>query len=298
VVLLYASSFGSFFHDPFTSQEVMSMKMCLAIQSLRSCGLEEAAAIARALGFSALDLDGVMDTTLRREKIFSLDQTEVQRVKNLDLETPNIHWTFAPGSLLPAINDSDPQVRADNRRQIQLLVDFCHAAGIPSILVLPGVILPGQKVLDGRMLSAEALREYVEIGRAAGVAVYFEAHAGSSFESPDVTAWLCEQVPGLGLVLDYAHFICQGYTQPQVDRLAKYTAHVHLRQARPGLMQTKLGDGVINFPLVFDALREVDYNGRLCVEYVHQDYIGADKIDVLTETVKMRDLIRRYVQLD
>jgi len=274
------------------------MKMCLAIQSLRSCGLEEAAGIARSLGFTALDLDGVMDTTLRREKILNLDRTEVQRVKNLDLETPNIHWTFAPGSLLPAINDSDSQVRAENRRQIQLLVDFCHAAGIPSILVLPGVILPGQRAADGRKLSAEALGEFVEIGRTAGIAVYFEAHVGSSFESPEATAWLSEQVPGLGLVLDYAHFICQGYTQPQVDRLAKYTAHVHLRQARPGLMQTKLGDGVINFPLVFDALREVDYNGRLCVEYVHQDYIGADKIDVLTETVKMRDLIRQHVKLD
>ena len=274
------------------------MKMCLAIQSLRSCGLEEAAAVARALGFTAMDLDGVMDTTLRREKIFSLDRTEVQRVKNLDLETPNIHWTFAPGSFLPAINDPDPKVRADNRRQIQLLADFCHAAGIPSILVLPGVILPGQRASDGRSLSAEALCEFVEIGSAAGVAVYFESHVGSSFESPDEAAWLAEQVPGLGLVLDYAHFICQGYTQPQVDRLAKYTAHVHLRQARPGLMQTKLGDGVINFPLVFDALREANYTGRLCVEYVHQNYIGADQVDVLTETVKMRDLIRQHVQLD
>jgi sugar phosphate isomerase/epimerase len=299
VVLLLAGSFGSFISGAvFVQPEVMSMKMSLAIQSLRSCGLEEAAGIARSLGFTALDLDGVMDTTLRREKILSLDRTEVQRVKNLDIETPNIHWTFAPGSLLPATNDPDPQVRADNRRQIQRLVDFCHAAGIPSILVLPGVMLAGQSAADGRLLSADALNQYVEIGKAAGVALYFEAHVGSSFESPDAAAWLAEQVPGLGLVLDYAHFICQGYTQPQVDRLAKYTAHVHLRQARPGLMQTKLADGVINFPLVFDALKEADYKGTLCIEYVHQAYIGADNVDILTETVKMRDLIRQYVQLD
>jgi sugar phosphate isomerase/epimerase len=274
------------------------MKMSLAIQSLRSCSLEEAAGIARSLGFTALDLDGVMDTTLRREKILRLDQAEIQRVKNLDLATPNIHWTFAPGSLLPAINDPNPQVRAENRCQIQGLVDFCHAAGIPSILVLPGVMLPGQGVAEGRRLSAEALQDYVEIGKAAGVAVLFEAHVGSSFESPDASAWLAEQVPGLGLVLDYAHFVCQGYTQPQVDALAKYTAHVHLRQARPGLMQTKLGDGVINFPLVFDTLREAGFSGTLCVEYVHQDYIGANQVDVLTETVKMRDLIRQNIQLD
>ncbi len=144
------------------------MKMSLAIQSLRSCTMEEAAGIARALGFDALDLDGVMDTTLQREKIFKLDRSEVQRVKDLGLKTPNIHWTFAPGSLLPAINDPDPGVRQDNKEQIKRLADFCQAAGIASILVLPGVILPGQSLAEGRKLSAEALQDYVEIAHAAG----------------------------------------------------------------------------------------------------------------------------------
>ena len=63
-------------------------------------------------------------------------------------------------------------------------------------------------------------------------------------------------------------------------------------------MQTKLEDGVINFPRLFDTLREAGYNGYLCVEYVHQAYIGADNVDIVTELVKMRNLIRRYVTLD
>ena len=80
---------------------------------------------------------------------FKLDRSEVQRVKDLGLKTPNIHWTFAPGSLLPAINDPDPGVRQDNEEQIKRLADFCQAAGIASILVLPGVILPGQSLAEG-----------------------------------------------------------------------------------------------------------------------------------------------------
>jgi sugar phosphate isomerase/epimerase len=267
------------------------MKISLAIQSLRSCTLEEAAGITRALGFEAMDLDGVMDTTLKREGILSLDRTEIQRVKDLGLIAPNIHWTFAPGSLYPAVNDPDPKVRADNTEQIKHLVEFCHAAGILSILVLPGMLLPGQGVADGRALSVEALNEYAAICRQANIALFIEPHVKCSFESPKMAAWLAQQVPDAKIALDFAHFICQGYTQPEVDTLVPYTGHVHLRQARSGLLQSKLEDGTINFGLVVDELRNAGYSGYWCVEYVHQDYIGADNVDVLTETVKMRDFL-------
>ena len=267
------------------------MNISLAIQSLRSCTLEEAAGITRALGFDAMDLDGVMDTTLRREKILSVDRDEIRRVKDLGLIAPNIHWTFAAGSLYPVINDPDPKVRADNKEQIKRLVEFCHEAGIASILVLPGMLLPGQRAADGRALSVEALNEYAEISREAGIELLIEPHVKCSFESPAMAEWLLQQVPGARIALDYSHYICQGYTQPDVDVLIPYTGHVHLRQAKSGLLQTKLEDGTINFALVVDQLQEAGYTGYWCVEYVHQDYIGADNVDVLTETVKMRDFL-------
>jgi len=271
------------------------MKICLAIQSLRSCTLEEAAGITRALGFDAMDLDGVMDTTLKREKILCIDRSEVQRVKGLGLIAPNIHWTFAPGSLYPVINDPDPKVRAQNKEQIRRLTEFCHEAGILSILVLPGMLLPGQKAADGRTLSAEALNEYVAVAKEAGVDLFFEPHVKCSFESPKMAAWLAQQVPDARIALDYSHFICQGYTQLDVDTLIPYTGHVHLRQAKSGLLQTKLEDGTINFALTVDELEKVGYAGYWCVEYVHQNYIGADNVDILTETIKMRDFLKDYL---
>jgi sugar phosphate isomerase/epimerase len=267
------------------------MKICLAIQSLRSCSLEEAAGITRALGFTAMDLDGVMDTTLKREKIVSVDRSEIQRVKELDLIVPNIHWTFAPGSLYPVINDPEPKVRAENKEQIKRLTEFCQKAGILSILVLPGMVLPGQKVSDGWALSAEVLNEYVDITQEAGIDLFIEPHVKSSFESPKMAVRLAKQVPGAEIALDYSHYVCQGYTQPEIDSLIPYTGHVHLRQAKSGLLQTKLEDGTINFALVVDELQNNDYSGYWCIEYVHQDYIGADNVDVLTETIKMRDFL-------
>jgi sugar phosphate isomerase/epimerase len=267
------------------------MKTCLAIQSLRSCTLEEAAGIARALGFKAMDLDGVMDTTLSRAGILKDDAAEVKRVQKLGLTVPNIHWTFGEASLYPAINDPDPAVRADNKEQIVKLVRFCQKAGIASILLLPGMLLAGESLEESRNRSAEALNEFVAIGQEVDVAVWVEPHIKSSFESPLSVLWLIEQVPGLRIVLDYSHFICQGYTQPEIDLLISHTAHVHLRQAKCGLLQSKFEEGTINFGLVLDTLRQADYDGYLCIEYVHQDFIGADNVDVITESVKMRDFI-------
>lgn len=271
------------------------MKTCLAIQSLRSCTLEEAAGITRALGFRAIDLDGVMGTTLSRAGILKGDAAEVARVQNLGLTVPNIHWTFAEATLYPAINDPDPAIRADNKEQIEKLVQFCQRAGIASILLLPGMLLPGESLAESRKRSAEALNDYMAIGLEADVAMWVEPHIKSSFESPRSVLWLIKQVPGLRIVLDYSHFICQGYTLPEIDLLIPHTAHVHLRQAKCGLLQTKFEDGTINFGLVLDRLRQADYEGYLCIEYVHQDFIGADNVDIITETVKMRDLINAHL---
>lgn len=271
------------------------MKVSLAIQSLRSCTLNEAAGIARALGFEALELDGVMDTTISRAGILNGDRDEVKRVKALNLEFPTIHWTFSKGNFYPALNDPDPRVRETNREQIKRLAEFCHECGILAMMVLPGMMLPGQSAADMWKCALDAFREFYEIARAAQVGLMFEAHVGSGFETPASALRLAKETPGVGIALDYTHFVCQGYTLTDIEPLIPYATHVHMRQAKPGLLQTKLEDGTIHFPMMLDTLRENGFDGYLSVEYVHQNYIGADNVDVLTETVKMRDLIRRFV---
>jgi sugar phosphate isomerase/epimerase len=273
------------------------MKLCAAIQSFRSCGLEEAAGIARALGFNAMDLDGIMGTTLSREGILSVDRNEVNRVKTLEMIIPNIYWAFGTGSLTPAVNDPDPGVRAKNKEMFHRLVDFCHEAGILSVLLPPGVFLPGQTVADARALAAEVLRQYLPIAQEAEIALGVEAHIGSAFESPESVLKLVNEVPGLGVILDYSHFVLQGYPQEAADPLCEHTVHVHLRQAKSGLMQTRLEDGTINFARVLDHLRQVGYDGYLSIEYIHNSYMGADNVDVITEIVKMRDVVKLFLKI-
>lgn len=265
------------------------MKLCASTASLRSCTLEEAAAITRALGFDALDVE---ESHLDRDKILAGERGEVERVRALNMVIPNFMWTFARFSLSPSINDPDPAVRARNMEQFRRVLDFCRQIDALSLLIYPGVIHTGQKPADARALAAEAFNEMLPLARSAGITLVTEPHLRSAFESPDSVLRLCEQAPGLRIVLDYSHFICQGYTQPAIDGLCPHTGHVHLRQAKNGLLQTSLEGGTINFVLVVDQLERAGYTGYLCVEYVHQNFLGADNVDVITETVKMRDLMR------
>jgi sugar phosphate isomerase/epimerase len=106
---------------------------------------------------------------------------------------------------------------------------------------------------------------------------------------------LLEQVPGLKLTLDYAHFVCLGYRQEDIDVLAPHAAHVHLRQARPGALQAKGHEGTINMEAMLGTLRDAGYAGWLALEYVHQDYMGTLHDDVLTETVRLRDRVRAWM---
>ena len=77
--------------------------------------------------------------------------------------------------------------------------------------------------------------------------------------------------------------------------LAPYAAHIHLRQARPGYLQAKLDQGVIDFRALLALLRSQGYERALAIEYVHQAYMNTLYDDVLTETIAMRDLVRGWM---
>ncbi|MEO1018889.1 MAG: TIM barrel protein, partial [Pseudomonadota bacterium] len=126
------------------------------------------------------------------------------------------------------------------------------------------------------------------------VTLTIEPHVHSYLESPSLVLRLLDQVEGLKLTLDYAHFACLGYRQEEIDPLAPHAAHVHLRQARPGALQTKGAQGTINMAAQFGTLRDAGFTGAMALEYVHQDYMGTLYEDVLTETVALRDVYRAW----
>lgn len=271
------------------------MELSLTGWSLPLCSLEEAAGIARSLGFRAIDLGAYPGGQLDRAAILGDPAPALGRLRDIGLAVSNIYWTFGAGFSERALNAPDPAVRRQNREDFKRVIDFCVAAGVPSLMILPGVLHPGQSRAAALAAAGEACCELLAISAPAGVTLALEPHVMGVLESPADTLALLAAAPGARLALDYGHFVTLGYTQAEVDPLAVHAAHFHARQAKPGFLQTRLEHGTLNFPAIVQTLRAAGYDGYLAVEYVHQDYLQTDNVDVISETVKMRDLLRAYL---
>lgn len=269
------------------------MRLSVTSWSFPRLTLPEAVGVARALGIAGLDVGYLHAPALDRARVLREPEAYGSEVaEGLGIEVANLYHLF--GADLSDRNlalPPDPRNLAD----LHAVLSFARAAGAPSVFVLPGVVNPGQSRGEALAAAATALGPMVEAAGAAGVVLAVEPHVHGLLESPALALDLLSRVPGLRLVLDPAHFVVMGYRQDEVEPLAPFAAHVHLRQARPGALQAKMGEGTINVPAFLGALRDAGYDGWLSIEAVHQTYMNTLHDDVLTETVTMRDAVRRWL---
>lgn len=268
------------------------MKLSLTSWSLPGCTLEEAAGISKVLGIGALDLGYFFGPALDKAALLAEPEKLAERVLGLGIELPNLYHLF--GDTLGDRNLADARNIERNLLDFRQVARFCKAAGIPTVFVLPGIVNPGQSRRDALVQSAESLSRLMPVAEAAGVTLTIEPHVHSYLESPELVLELIGKVPGLKLTLDYAHFTCLGWRQDEIDPLAPHAAHIHLRQTKIGELQTKLDKGTINIAAELGVLRQAGYSGRLSIEYTFQDYMNSLYDDILTETIRMRDLVRSW----
>lgn len=128
---------------------------------------------------------------------------------------------------------------------------------------------------------ARALRDELQMR------VVLHHHAGTFVETPqEVERFLADTDPaGVGLLLDTGHFVYGGGDPLDlVRRHGPRVRYVHLKDARADELQhvrssavtmseawahgvfCPLGDGVVDFPRVIEALRSAGYSGWLIVE--------------------------------
>ena len=259
--------------------------------------LPEAVRIYGALGIGSVDLIAVPGNPespqLASDQILRRTREVARQILSLGAPVSNLNYNFAADFHQRAINHKDASVRKRNREDYRSVIEFCGACRIPSITVLPGIPQQGWTRESALAATAEELGDLSAMSREAGVITTFEAHVGSILESPLDTLTFMQSNPELKLTLDYAHFICRGYAQEQVDLLVPYAAHVHLRQAAPKKLQARWDEGTIDFSRVMGKLAEANYAGFLSLEYEHREgWMDLDRADVFAETVKMRNLLR------
>jgi len=268
------------------------MKLSLTSWSMPQCTLHEAVGIAKILGINSLDLGLFYRSSLDKVQLLADPNAVAESVRQLDIAMPSYYHLF--GGNLSERNLASGKDIDRNAADLERVMTFCTAASIDTVFILPGMVNAGQSRRDAMGKSAEALNVMMDVARDFDTQLTIEAHVHSYLESPALTLELLERVDGLKLTLDYAHFACLGFRQDEIDVLAPHAAHVHLRQARPGALQTKADQGTLNMAAQFGTLREAGYAGALSIEYVHQGYMATLYDDVLSETILMRDKFRAW----
>lgn len=186
------------------------------------------------------------------------------------------------------INDLDDQVRKRTRKLFGGVARFASLTKCRSIMLIPGIVQPEIGPEQSFDLAVSELRELVKMSQDVGLQLNVEPCEPSIAQDPLDAAWLCEKVSGLGLTLDYSHFIDPGYDQASIEPLHQFTTHFHARQAAAGKRVEAAEKGTIDFKRLVALLKQQDYHGVISVEYVDCEVTSKCGVDVMEETIKMK----------
>jgi len=191
-----------------------------------------------------------------------------------------------------AVNDPDPNTRKKSAEYFHRILEFTVRCGASHLTLLPGVHFPQEQKDDSLKRAAAELEWRAQAAERAGVKCGIEPHLGSIVPTPEEALQLLELAPTLTLTLDPSHFIRQGISNELALTLVSRTSHVHARCAREGRLQAPLRDNSIRFEKYLDSLNRHEYSGWMTVEYTWQEWERCNEVDILSETILLRNLLR------
>ena len=249
------------------------------------------------LEIGAVDLGAHLDGThLSVEAIEADPQGEAERVKRAteaaELSIADLFPTFGRGFRDRPVNTPDAAMQGANRQRFAALVEFCRLTGCPGMTLLPGVVWDDLGAARSFELAVVGLTEFVATGRDAGLRVSIEPHLESVVEEPERALALVEAVPGLQFTLDYSHFVAAGIDPARVHPLLPHVGHFHARQSAPGQLQSVRAEGTLDFPDLIRRLAAAGYDGYISVEYTWQEWRDCNRLDVVSESIMLRDELR------
>jgi hydroxypyruvate isomerase len=190
-----------------------------------------------------------------------------------------------------AVNHPDAEVRRESLAYFEAALELARRLSAPGLSLLPGMPFESVEPEVNLTRAAEELERRAELAGEAGLALSIEPHYQSLVETPELVGALLERAPNVSLALDYSHFVFQGFAQEEIDEFIPRARHVHLRQAAEGSMQLPARDGAIDFPALWRALEVAGYDGYLTLEYQWEEWLDCRRVDCISETAELRDIL-------
>lgn len=172
------------------------------------------------------------------------------------------------------------------QRELVALQRLAERVGCPNLTVQPGRASDPHDFGEAFETAAGHLERLAWRFDGRPVALSVEGHQGSLLEAPDAGVALMKRLwPAVGFTYDPSHFAMQGIPLAETEPLLDYVRHVHVRDAAPGQMQAAMGEGVVDFAWLVEALRRRGYDGAVAIEY----FSGFD--EGFESTAALRELL-------
>jgi sugar phosphate isomerase/epimerase len=215
-----------------------------------------------------------------------------RKLADRGLRCADVFLQMNPSFIPYAINHPGAARRRHARDWFLKTLEYAAACGAKHVTTLPGVYFDDEKPADSWQRSCGELAWRVEQAKQHRIVFSVEAHVGSLVPNPKAALRLVRSVPGLTLTLDYTHFMRAGLPDSAAELLIAHASHFHARGARRGRLQTSFQQNTIDYARVLRAMRKINYQGYVGVEYVWVDWEHCNEVDNLSETIQLRDFLR------
>jgi sugar phosphate isomerase/epimerase len=258
--------------------------------------LEVAISLIGQMGFEGFDVTLASNSTHLRPDAVLADMPRwvgwlEEHVVSSGLQFADVVCLPALEFKIMAVNSPDPEERRRGERYFRGMLDFASRLGAPGLTMLPGVAWPQEEHAVSLRRAAMELECRAVEARQRGLRFSIEPHIGSVCQTPRDVASLCEMAPNLELTFDYSHFIVQGFDPVDVEPLLTRARHVHMRGANRERLQASFKRSTIDYGRLVDALRANGYDGYLAIEYLWIEWAHLNEVDVVSETVLLRDCL-------
>jgi len=251
-----------------------------------SLPLDEALQVVSSLGFQDVDLLAILAWAhVNPAEMVSDFSGTVTRVEDLLLKHSLKMRAMNTGTN-QQLHDRTPEGIAMRNLEVDALCRFMKHFGVKVAAIQPlqkDYNREWQPVIDDCLVS---LKEQFAIGDKYGIQFGLEMHAHSPIETLEQAEYLLGKMPNIPLVYDPTHFVMLGMGINESKWLMDNAIHCHLRDAGLEKMQTHMGEGDVDFPLLFSELKKRKYKGNFSIEY-----LDSKELDILSDVKTLRQTI-------
>lgn len=225
---------------------------------------EDAARLVSQLGFANIDISA---SHCGGQSAMTADPSAAAATVRSVCERLSLHprelflFNIEVGGKTASGTDPDPSERQRLLDNFARICDFARAAGFHSILIAIGGAAEGQSQEEAEALANETLARQVALAAERDLVCNFEPG-----DRPEQVLQRCQAVPGLGLTLDYSHFVSKGYTFEEVLPLHAFTRHMHAKSASPTKAKAYFHNNEIDFAPIITDLKGRNWTGCIQIE--------------------------------